>query len=162
MEGNCYRSYCENCQDLLPPESMYCPNCSTPRPLTPTSPLGPRTLATRFRDTFRIYWAGFLNPNWYHWILLTLCAIWIMTLGVLEVIFGTEVIWPDESSSFYRAEDIVVRLLGVGLIAFSLAIFPLRNWAFVGRRPEEFPLVIIWKPPSFSHQEASWPTKSGT
>ncbi len=58
MEGN---RYCESCQSLLPAEGMYCPNCGTPRRPATVSPLGPRNLGSIFKDTFRIYWAGFLG-----------------------------------------------------------------------------------------------------
>ena len=61
MEGNRAPGYCESCQSLLPAEGMYCPNCGTPRRPATASPLGPRNLGSIFKDTFRLYWAGFLG-----------------------------------------------------------------------------------------------------
>ena len=60
MEGNRSPEYCESCQSALPPEDMFCQNCGAPRSTT-TNPLGPRNLGSIFKDTIRIYWAGFLG-----------------------------------------------------------------------------------------------------
>ncbi len=78
MEGNRAPGYCESCQSLLPAEGMYCPNCGTPRRPATASPLGPRNLGSIFKDTIRIYWAGFLGIV----IIVALVQVPLSLLGV--------------------------------------------------------------------------------
>ena len=69
------------------------------------------------------------NPQWYHWTLVTFCAVCMLTVGILGIIRGVAA-----SSSFYPINDIVVfglvvspdvvvRPLGFGLVVTSLALF---------------------------------------
>ena len=67
------------------------------------------------------------NPRWYHWTLLALFAVDVLTMGILNVEGGAA-----ESTRLYAIDDVLVRLLGVGLILFSLGLPLRRNWAFVG------------------------------
>ena len=57
---------------------MYCPNCGTPRRPATASPLGPRNLGSIFKDTFRIYWAGFLGIV----IIVALVQVPLALLGI--------------------------------------------------------------------------------
>lgn len=67
------------------------------------------------------------QPRWYHWTLLALCSAGMLTIGILNVTGGA-----SPSSRFYVLDDVVVRLLGVGFMVFSLAVFLRRRWAFLG------------------------------
>lgn len=67
------------------------------------------------------------TTQWYHWILLGICSVWMLTVGVMNIVWGAA-----KSSRFYEIDDVFVRILGVGFILFSLFIFLRRNWAFIG------------------------------
>ena len=89
------------------------------------------------------------NPKRYRWMLLTVCALWLLTIGILNLISGA-----SPSSRFYAIDDVVVRLLGGVSILFSLGLFLRRKWAFVGSlcclALEVLEVVLTWNLKVFS------------
>ena len=67
------------------------------------------------------------NPKWYHWAILGVCALWMLAMGIMNIAWGA-----SPSSRFYVIDDVVVRILGVGLVMTSLSLFFRQNWAFIG------------------------------
>ena len=68
-----------------------------------------------------------MKPKFYHWILLVVCVLFALIEGVLDAVGGA-----SPSSPAHKIDDIVVRLLGIGLATFSILIFTRKNWAFIG------------------------------
>ena len=58
--------------------------------------------------------------SWWLWALLILCALWMIIHGVMNVAWGAA-----KTSRYYKVENTIVRILGVGLIATGL-LLPLR------------------------------------
>ena len=68
-----------------------------------------------------------IPPESYQWFLLAYCALVAFIVGSLDFLGGA-----SSDSRFYPVDRIVVRLLGVGLMIFSVLIFLRLSWAFYG------------------------------
>lgn len=67
------------------------------------------------------------RPHWYHWTLLLLCLFSLAAMGVLNIRYGAS---PE--SRFYAIDDVVVRLLGAGMLVCSVGTLLRRQWGFAG------------------------------
>ncbi len=67
-----------------------------------------------------------MAPKWYHWISLVVCVLFALGEGILDVI------WGAGSGPFHKIDDIAVRFIGAGLVAFGLLIFMRKSWTFWG------------------------------
>jgi hypothetical protein len=69
------------------------------------------------------------NARWYHWAVLILCVLLMLAMGLSNLLGG---LFPVTAGPFDEINDVVVRVLGVGLILSAFALFYRRNWAFIG------------------------------
>ncbi|MDO8963039.1 MAG: hypothetical protein Q7W30_00940 [Coriobacteriia bacterium] len=65
------------------------------------------------------------RPEWYHRVLLVLCAVALIALGMSMVLGGS-----DASSRFRSIDDPLVRSLGAALLVAAPALVFRWRWAF--------------------------------
>jgi hypothetical protein len=66
------------------------------------------------------------NLKLYHWFLLGLSASGLAVMGLLDLIAGA-----SQESRFYAVDNVLVRLIGGGLILSSVGLVLRRGWGFV-------------------------------
>lgn len=70
---------------------------------------------------------GEARPQWYHWTLLLLCLLTLVAMGVLNIAYGAS---PE--SRFFAIDDVVVRLLGAGVLVCAVGTLLRRQWGYAG------------------------------
>jgi hypothetical protein len=63
--------------------------------------------------------------KWYHWALLIMCGAGLLSVGVLDLMGGA-----SKESRFYSIDNVLVRLIGAGLLSGAIGLVLRRGWGF--------------------------------